>query len=459
MKGRCISASTAVLPFLLPLGAQADLNNVPGMTEPQSAAAAAIQTVCPVLVANQSSLTPVQLDLQQTCTAMVQTSNQQQGSGGTTFSLGITEAELRLALQGVAGEEAATQGTNSVEIAPRGTARAIGARLGALRQGASGISVSSLQLNDNGNSINLADLLPERGGGAGESGSALGGFLNANYHFGDKDETSREEGFDFKNFGLVGGIDYRFSAQFVAGGAVNVNYTDVDITTFPDGDAKTLSTGLTLYGSWYSRDAFYVDGHLNVTFNDYETRRNIFIPSNNPSIAAIDRTAKADTDGVQYSAGLGAGWNIQQDALTITPNISLSYLKLGIDPYQETGAAGLELKVDHQDLKSLQSSLGVQLAYAVSTEKGILQPNGHIAWVHEFDNDSRSITARYLHDPFDLSTFSVPTNDPDRNYYTLGAGLSGTFAHGLMSFVSIEGVAGLKQVTNIGVLAGVRMEW
>jgi outer membrane autotransporter protein len=307
--------------------------------------------------------------------------------------------------------------------------------------------------------MDLADLLPQRGGAAGETGSALGGFLNANYHFGDKDETSREDGFDFDNFGLVGGLDYRFSDGFVGGFALDVNFTDVEVTSFPGGDTESLATGLTLYSSFYQKDAFHVDAHLNATVNSYDTTRRVFIPSNNPAIPTIDTSVAGDADGTQYSAGLGAGWDIRSGAMTYTPYASVEYLSLRIDPYGEDASNALSLQFDQQELKSLQSALGVQFAHAISTQSGVIQPQGHVAWVHEFENDTRSITARYVNDPFNASSFAVPTNDPDRDYFTLGAGISGTFAQGLMAFVNIEGVVGLDEVTNIGVLTGVRGEW
>lgn len=454
-------ASACLACLFAPHSARADLTNVPGMNSPQAAMAGAIMSVCPTLAQNQSTLTPVQLDLSNICTYMVVTSLEQQGQGTFDISLKISEDELRQGLQALAHEEVAAQGSNAVDTGAGGANRAVGARLFQLRQGSRGFNAGSLNLNLNGVRLAGSQLVtPERGGGASADapGGRLGGFLNAGYQSGDKDATSREDAFDFDAWNLVGGVDYRFSDRLVGGLAFNYGKTDNQITSFPGGDADTKTLGLSLYGSFYQSDAFYLDGHLNYSNNDYDTRRRVFILSNNPAIASIDRNALGSTDGDQLSMGISAGYHIQRDALTITPYASLNYLDLDIDGYTESGAEGLDLQVDSQSLSSLQSAVGVQLAWAISTQSGVVVPQASLEWRHEFDYDSRAITARYAHDPFDLSTFSVPTNDPDENYFILGLGVSTVMRNGVSAFVNVETVLGHELVDSWGIVAGLRVE-
>ena len=463
---RLLSRSSLVLSSgfacLLAHPAYAVLTQVPGMTEPQAAAAGAIQAVCPTLVANSTGLNATQLDLRDICRAMIQTSNQQQAAGPATFSLNISVDELRQGLQSVASEETAIQGASAIETGARGTTRAIGARLSQLHQGAAGFNLSGLNLNLNGVRLAGAQLLgQERGGAAGadQAGGKLGGFLNGGYSKGSKDETSREDGFDFNSWGLVGGVDYRFSDKLVGGVALNFSESDSDITTFPGGNTDDQAWGASLYGSFYQTEAFYVDAHLNYTRHDFDLQRRIYVLSNNPAIPTINRTAQGNTDGEQWTAGITAGYNIRHKALTITPYGRLEYLDLNIDGYNETGAIGLDLQVDEQSATSFQSALGVQLAHAVSTESGVFVPQLHLEWNHEFDNNSRPITARYVNDPFNLSTFSVPTNNPDKNFFTVGAGVSSVMRNGVSLFVDVQTVLGYKDLDIWGITAGARLEF
>jgi hypothetical protein len=63
-----------------------------------------------------------------------------------------------------------------------------------------------------------------------------------------------------------------------------------------------------------------------------------------------------------------------------------------------------------------------------------------------------------VNDPFNLSTFSIPTDSPDRDFVTLGAGVSAVFRNGIQGFVNFETVEGLSNVDNRGVIAGLRFE-
>jgi outer membrane autotransporter protein len=69
------------------------------------------------------------------------------------------------------------------------------------------------------------------------------------------------------------------------------------------------------------------------------------------------------------------------------------------------------------------------------------------------------VAARYVNDPFNLSNFLIPTNDPDRNFFTLGLGVSAVLTKGMSAFITYERVLGLSHVTANAVVGGVRMEF
>jgi hypothetical protein len=53
----------------------------------------------------------------------------------------------------------------------------------------------------------------------------------------------------------------------------------------------------------------------------------------------------------------------------------------------------------------------------------------------------------------------VPTNNPDRNYFNLGAGLSATFTRGVSAFVYWETVLGRQNFTANSFTGGIRFEF
>lgn len=445
------SASSTVLAQTTSIAG--NLANLPGLNEIQRPAAVAIQGVCASFNA-APPLPSEQRKLFNSCRAMVQTANQLATGAVGPFSLGLNNAQLRDAVQGVAPEEVSVQGRVSVETAG---VNGIGVRLFNLRSGVGGFTLSS-----NGGPVMALKERAQSGGGAAlnDASRRLGGFINANYNRGDKNTTGREDGFDFKNTGLTAGLDYRFTDSFVAGLAVSHSKTDAVITRSL-GDVGTKAWAGSLYGSYYVRD-FYVDTHFGYSHINFDTRRNIVVPTMiaTATVPGFNTAATGSTNGKQYNFTLGAGYDIKREAYTVTPYASFSMLKLNIDAYSESEANnGLGLDIGKQNVKSTQSVLGVKLAKAISTASGVLVPYVSAEWNHEFKNDSRSLTAKYTNDPFNAFSFAIPTDSPDRNYFTVGAGMSGVFANGLQSFVSVVTTLGLKDVKNYGIVVGLRKEF
>jgi len=128
-----------------------------------------------------------------------------------------------------------------------------------------------------------------------------------------------------------------------------------------------------------------------------------------------------------------------------------------IDAYTESGASGLNLAVASQNVKSFETSLGADVSYAHSTNFGVVIPQLHLDWAHEFDNDSRRISARYINDPRN-NRFFVRTDSPDRNSYNLGGGLSALFAGGKTLYAEVESVLGQEDYSKYTFRIGGRIE-
>ena len=431
-----------------------ELRNQPGLTPFQQSMAQAIDVVCPKLVAAASSLNATQTDLRLRCTEMRQTANELQGSGDTTFSLGLTNEQLNSALGSLSPEEAASQARLSIEGGTN-QARTIGGRLRALRGGARGFSLGASRLEFPGRVIALADVaqaLASDGGGSAAAldlGSRLGAFVNVRATFGDKDTTSREQGFDFVSAGTTFGVDYRLTDSLVVGAALSYTYSRADID-LDLGDVVSHSGGVSLYGSYYVRD-FYVDTHLGFEWNEYTTRREIVF-------ANIDRTAKGTPSGQQYTANLGAGYDFRLGATTLTPYARGEYIHVEIESFTERGADGLNLFIDRQSTNSFQTAFGGRVSHAFSTPIGIISPYLSAEWRHEFLNDSETITAKYAADPFN-TFFVIPTENPDRDFVALAVGVSAVFERGISGFLNYETVLALRDVTYHAVVAGLRFEF
>src|SRR5712691_10453975 len=305
-------------------------------------------------------------------------------------------------LRQVAPEEVATQGKNAVET----STKTIGARLAALRRGASGISIQGLGLNLKEPTL-PGTLVAALGPFAAASSTTppptpttpspfnrLGLFVNGLFSVGEKDPTINEAGFDFHTYGVIAGVDYRFTPKLVLGVAFTYQYTNNDLdntitlvrnvpTSVSAGYADTRSFGFSLYGTYYILEQFYVDGMLGFGWHDYRLNRVIsYDLGTTPSgtgpggtTRPVNQIAHAEPDGHQFSFSVGAGYDFRQGALTFGPLVRLQYLKLNIDGYQEklnnAPGVGWALALDSQDVESLTTALGGRASYAISTGLGV----------------------------------------------------------------------------------------
>jgi outer membrane autotransporter protein len=137
----------------------------------------------------------------------------------------------------------------------------------------------------------------------------------------------------------------------------------------------------------------------------------------------------------------------------------LSYLHLDVDGFTEKESRhSLGLDVEGRSVKSLQSAIGAQIAKAISTQSGVITPYAGIEWNHEFESNGSDIVAKYTHDPFN-TFFTIPTADPDRDYFTLRAGITSIFPSGVAAFANIDTVLGLKDTTSTSLTIGMRVEF
>lgn len=334
----------------------------------------------------------------------------------------------------------------------------IGLRLANLRRGASGVSLGGLSLGIDGQPIPLsavASLIPGggRGGGASADRSVLGNlgvFLNGQGSFGDQQASNREPGFDFHTAGLTAGADYKLTNQLILGAAFGYLNTKTDFDAGA-GNMHTNGYSLSAYGSYYLTDKFYLDGIATYGWNGYDTTRNI-------TVSDISESAKASPDGTQFALSVNGGYNFNFGAVTVGPSLRANYIRVHIDSFTERGADLFNLSVNSQTVESVTTALGGQVSYAISTPWGVVLPLARFEWEHEYKGGSRLITGSLVADPL-RTQFSVPTNNPDRDYFNLGAGISATLKAGASAFVYYETVLGRDRIANHSFTGGVRFEF
>lgn len=426
------------------------LTGLPGLSPVQLSAARVIETICPFL-GTPDGLGSQQARLSFTCARFVASAR----GAGNNRDLGLTPAQLATALQAVAPEEMTASGRIAVEGS---LGNPVNGRLLALRSGGQGMLLAGSGLKLGDRAVSLAELLGQdaRGGAAGDLGGRWGGFVNANFNQGERDSTRNENAFDFSDAGLTLGADYRISDALVAGAALSWSKTDADFDANL-GNVESVNLGLSLYAS-YATEAWYVDGRLGFANIDFDTERRIQVVSNTTA-EGIDTSARGSTKGSQLSLNVGGGYNMPMGEMTLTPYGRLDYLKLDVDGFTERETKeGVGLTISDHDTESLQSALGTRISKPISTGAGVFVPYAGLEWNHEYQNDADSLVAKYANDPFNVS-FAIPTDDPDRDYFTLSLGASAVYKNGMAAFVNLDTVLGLAETTNYALTLGWRVEF
>src|SRR3984893_17375932 len=432
------------------------LPSVSGITELQRPVADAVQSLCPKLPAPNPNGTLTER-LSNSCTLMVVTSlvNQKQLDPNNPFNLNISDDQLKRGIQAVATVQAKAQKQISVEASKMSL---VGSRLLDLRGGARG-----LVMGMNGQEAQqAADGHASAGARGGASGTddALsgrwGGFVNLGYALGDVDQTPLQNAYKYGSFSVLAGADYRVSDNFVLGGAISYSDTHSDYEQSL-GNVKARTTGVAGYGTYYV-DTWYVDGFLAYGSVDYDSTRNIFIPSNTAA-KAINTSATASPNGDQWSASIGVGRSFEMAPITVTPTARLGYIHVKNKAFTENEPNnGLGLSVDSRTIESLQSALGGKLSTTVNSSVGVFLPYVTANWMHEFKNNTPSIVSKYVADPLN-TIFAIPTATPTRDYAVLAIGSSATLPNNLSGFAQFSGAVGLKNESNYGIVLGVRKQF
>ena len=419
---------------------------LPRNTPGQDSVARVIEIVCPQGIADA--------DFQRDCNALI----------GGAQDPGAADAVAQITIDEASTPVDAALGSVDAQ------ARNVGSRLAALRGGATGLSARGLVFNVKGLRLSpdelagLFDIQDETGGAAGadDDFGPWGFFISGDITFGDKDSTINEAGFDFDTQGITAGVDYRLSDSAVLGAAFGYVNTDTDLDA-NGGSLDGSGYSLTVYGTYYQDENFYLDSSLSYGWHDYDQDRNIRynLASNN---TVVDQTLLADYDGSQFSFTLGGGYEFSQGAFSFGPVSQLQYVDADVDGYQERAAdsnsdgSGWTVELDDQEYESLTLSLGGQTSYVMSQSWGVLVPQARFDWVHEFEDDNRLISGRFLGDP-SRTQFSLPTDEADSDYFNLGLGMSAIFSEGKSAFLYYQTTLGFDDLEHHSFSGGIRWEW
>lgn len=406
-------------------------------------------------------------DLQQRCTEML-------------VHVGTSPQDVTTALQEIAPEEFAVQGRLSTETAAR-QGRNLYSRLMTLRSGSvNAMDFSQVGIDIEGQSVPLPSsdeeyrihAKPLSSPKEEQLSSAtahqlnlykFGVFVNGNISLGERTTTANESGFDFNTIGLTAGIDYRFTDTFILGVALGYNQAKADLSE-ENGEISSKGLNLSLYGTLYQANAWYVDMFYSLGALSYDNTRHLRYQLG-PTL--VDQMADSSHDAQQQLLSISAGhhFNFFGPIFTFTPTVRVDRMDSSIDSFQEgmslpnAPGSGLALAIGDQSVNSFTLALGAQLSLNLVQSNGmILIPQLHWEWINESKNGQRQIQGYFIEDK-SKTKFTLLTDEPDTRYANLGLGLAVQMNQSMAAFINYETLLGLQNTSIRSIMAGIRLEF
>ena len=420
-----------------------DIGQVGGLTLLQNNTAVYLDSLCP-RIESLGAPSADALDLDARC--------------GSLRSAATSDTEVARALEQLTPDEVVGTMAGMVRFAPLQHGN-LSRRLNGLRSGASRVDLSSLDIVTDNTRISGDDLQDMIGQLSQASYGRWGFFSEGRIAFGERDDTRRSPGYDFDTTAVTVGTDYKLRDNLYLGAALGYNEADADFDV--GGGAFMRAVSLSLLGTYFRGDSFYVDALVTYAANDVETDRRIVYSDFS---GAVDRKARGDTDGHQLSAGIGTGFDMTAGRWVWGPHAGFNYTDTAIDGFRETGAAGLNLVMPDTVYRSVTANVGLHSSYTFTPRWGVVVPYAQVDFIREFKHQSESERIRFAQDTFAADPFDptapllVENGGVDANHVSYAFGVHLQLIRGIAGFVDYRGTWGLNEFDTHELAAGLRFE-
>ena len=431
--------------------------------------------------------------------------NNEFGFQSLCTALAVTSSSIDQGLKESTADEAAAVRSSGMQTANIQVA-AVDGRIGTLRGGggagftASGFSLGYGDVAISGNLLksfisafdqNSPEFMQANAGANDDTGfvnefGRWGAWISGRVIFGEKDPTLSQVEYDFDTAGLTFGLDYRFTDNFVAGVAVGYANTDADLGTKND-EMETKGYSVSLYGTWFRNDSFYLGGSVGYGGNEYDQTRNVQYTISRPDTSTpgfspvlkdliddlpdwafdVDQTLGAEYDGKQYSAAISGGWDFNKNGWTFGPTFRLEYVTVDVDAYDEilvhsnadsSVGLGWAVHVDKQKYESLQPAVGFSFSKAVSRSWGVFIPQGYVDVVAETQDGGILVNGTYRGDVNDVN-FALETDDFEETFVRAGLGFGLVLKNNKSAFFMADGDLGRDLLKTYYLNAGFRWQF
>jgi|GEM_PF-4843748 len=251
------------------------------------------------------------------------------------------------------------------------------------------------------------------------------------HDFGDFSRDNWGNKISYTVNGLDAGMDFLVSDSFFWGVNLGFASSTIKVENTIEDNSSISSYRAGIFASFFDKN-WFADAALSYVINDNSWERNISIPGTTVMVPGLfpvaisDMEYKAQADFFSHTipVHLGTGYDFSWRNFIVTPTASLDYAAFFIPDYDETGANALNLRLETEILQSLQSGLGLRMAYTLKnlTKYGHFTPEIRAEWRHEFLDGMNDITASMEGAPG--YSFTVPLPSVDTDFAIFGGGFT-----------------------------------
>jgi uncharacterized protein YhjY with autotransporter beta-barrel domain len=265
-----------------------------------------------------------------------------------------------------------------------------------------------------------------------------------------------EQGYNASVPSVTLGGNYLIASNLEAGLAFNYANSNASYTT--GGGFNTNSYTPLLFVNYLPFDNAFANLSLGYTRQNQTTNR-IAVAGINTTGSAITGSTQANLNANQFNLNFLSGYDFALQNITVGPRLGLNTRQWEMNSYQETTNTGLELRYNNQYQTSVQSTFGLFASSAHSYSFGVLIPQITASWVHEYDNNSRTVNAQFVQAAPGTGNFSFQTETPARNWAAVDLGVSLVLPKGMQAFANLSTVQGNRNFESYGGSLGLRIGW
>ena len=200
-----------------------------------------------------------------------------------------------------------------------------------------------------------------------------GGFVN----FAESDNGSID--LDSTLVGISGGIDFRFSPNFVAGVGFGFGREKTDIGA-NGSESRGEAWSMAAYGCYKPTPDLFIDGLIGYGLMNFDSRRHI---------AATGDFTLGARDGHQVFGSLSAGYEYRRGRWLVSPYGRVEASRARLDAFSERGGGLWDLAYGVQTVETLSGILGLRFGYSMPMDWGTLKPRGRLEYTHDFAGSNR----------------------------------------------------------------------